>query len=194
MFVVTDEGVDDRENEDLYACYYSEHERRDKFRRFNARSPKFGGEDGPLKARLWVLKLERLFKFLDCSDEENVSFATIMLENDAIDWAIWLEKNVAPPITWKDFKKEFLERYHPSWMQKENFTMLCKLVQGDKTVVEYDKEFDRLFHLAGECIQNDAMKSSMFFNGLRSEFKLKIDSMQYADIRDVAIKLERDFV
>ena len=43
------------------------------------RPPSFSGTTNPLEAESWVFKMEKIFKFLGCTDSQKVNYATYML-------------------------------------------------------------------------------------------------------------------
>ncbi|KAH9705011.1 Endonuclease [Citrus sinensis] len=73
----------------------------------------FNGSGDPPEAESWLIKLERIFDVMRCSEEDRLSFATFLLEDRAYHW-------------WQtDIKRsEFL-----------------RLVQGAMSVEEYEKKF-----------------------------------------------------
>ena len=46
----------------------------------------FEGPTKPLVAEKWLIEMEKAFRVLRCAKEENVSYATYMLQGDAYDW------------------------------------------------------------------------------------------------------------
>ena len=54
------------------------------FKRFYP--PSFEGSTKPLVAEKWLTEMEKAFRVLRCAKEENVSYATYMLQGDAYDW------------------------------------------------------------------------------------------------------------
>ena len=46
--------------------------------------PSFLGEHDPVKAKRWVMQLEKIFGVLECTMEQRVSLATYMLEGQNI--------------------------------------------------------------------------------------------------------------
>ena len=45
--------------------------------------PSFSGTTNPLEAESWVFKMEKIFKFLGCTNSQKVNYATYMFEGPA---------------------------------------------------------------------------------------------------------------
>ena len=71
------------------------------------------------------------------------------------------------PITWEDFRDEFLERYFPIdlLIQKEN--EFVDLIQGHRTVAEYEAQFIELAEFASTIVPTNLAKARHFEMGLR---------------------------
>ena len=66
------------------------------------------------------------------------------------------------PITWEDFRDEFLERYFPIdlHIQKEN--EFADLIQGHRTMTEYEAQFIELAEFAPTIVPIDLAKARRF--------------------------------
>ena len=60
------------------------------------RPPSFSGTTNPLEAESWVFKMEKIFKFLGCTNSQKVNYAMYMFEGPAEIW-------------WKSAKRLLLE-------------------------------------------------------------------------------------
>ena len=66
----------------------------------------FKGESYPIVGESWTLDLEKYFDVLNCSETQNVVFATFMLGGEAEHWwrmKKWLLGN-EEPLVWDKFK------------------------------------------------------------------------------------------
>ena len=78
--------------------------------------PAFEGTTEPMEAEKWIIKMEKVFRVLECSEDKKVAYAAYMLRGDAYDW--WrLEKDKhgqeTEPWTWEFFKSVFYKKYFP---------------------------------------------------------------------------------
>ena len=48
--------------------------------------PYFSGTSDPTEAENWILKMEKFFDVIDCSDEPKASYAAFMLDKEADNW------------------------------------------------------------------------------------------------------------
>ena len=94
--------------------------------------------------------MEKVFRVLECSEDERVAYAAYMLRGDAYDW--WrLEEEKSgqetKPWTWELFKSAFYEKYFPESIRFQMEKEFIKLTQGNMTVAQYEAEFSRLAKL-----------------------------------------------
>ena len=50
--------------------------------------PYFSGTSDPTEVEAWIMKIEKFFIVIDCSEEQKASYATFMLDKEADHW--WL--------------------------------------------------------------------------------------------------------
>lgn len=48
--------------------------------------PEFMGTSDPIEAENWIIHLEKIFVFMECSFEKKVSLATFILKGEAEHW------------------------------------------------------------------------------------------------------------
>ena len=92
--------------------------------------PSFEGSTEPLLANKWLTKMKKAFRVLKCAEEENVNYATYMLQGDAYDW--WRmeeDKHNQDPerYTWEMFKASFCEKYFPTSVRRQKEKEFIKL-------------------------------------------------------------------
>ncbi|XP_061339376.1 uncharacterized protein LOC133286051 [Gastrolobium bilobum] len=109
--------------------------------------PTFEGGYDPIVAATWLQDLERIFRVMECPDNQRLLYATYMLKGDASDW--WL--NTSRPlelqghaITWPLFERHFLDKYFPRDARERKEGEYNALVQGDMSVDEYLAKFNQL--------------------------------------------------
>ncbi|XP_043710198.1 uncharacterized protein LOC122659114 [Telopea speciosissima] len=118
----------------------------------------------------WVKEMEKAFKFLGCNDQQKLICARYKLQYEAEAW--W---ETTKPIlqaehavlTWDIFKQAFFGNYFPTSVKKRKEIELAELVQGSKSVLEYQQKFEELFFFAPPHMGTDEAKAQKFEDGLR---------------------------
>ena len=76
----------------------------------NLNPPKFNGVKDPIQAEHWLIQVEKLLDYMECSSEERVTLATFTLTGEAEHW--WKTTRTAlgaqhQVITWEHFLEAF---------------------------------------------------------------------------------------
>jgi hypothetical protein len=103
------------------------------------------------------LDTERKLNTVSCNDSEKLRYATHLLCGPA---GAWWDNIVAihPPgrvFTWEEFKKKFKESNVPESIMELKRREFENLVQNDKPIMKYVKEFSLLSHYASEDMNTD---------------------------------------
>ncbi|XP_061336996.1 uncharacterized protein LOC133284059, partial [Gastrolobium bilobum] len=113
--------------------------------------PSFQGGHDPIVAVQWLQAMDKIFRVVQCTDDQKVLFSVYMLEGDAHHW--WANasqplvmQNVA--ISWAMFEEMFLEKYFPMSIRDSKQGEFDRLVQGTMTVDQYHAKFNELLRLA----------------------------------------------
>ena len=71
--------------------------------------PYFSGTSDPTKVEAWILKIEKFFDVIDCSEEQKASYATVMLDKEVDYWWRMTKRLLEDqgPIVWRQFKETF---------------------------------------------------------------------------------------
>ncbi|XP_043721170.1 uncharacterized protein LOC122668700 [Telopea speciosissima] len=120
----------------------------------------------------WVKEMEKAFEFLGCNDQQKLICARYKLQYEAEAW--W---ETTKPIlqaahlvlTWDIFKQAFFGNYFPTSVRKRKEIELAELVQGSKSVLEYQQKFEELFFFAPLHLGTDEAKAQKFEDGLRPQ-------------------------
>lgn len=151
--------------------------------------PVFLGTHNPDGAQEWLMKIEKIFRLMTCSDEQKVVLATHMLEKEAEDWwnntsQRFVEDETV--VTWLVFKEAFLEKYFPEYERGKKEIEFQELKQENSSVADYASKFEELvkycphYNTAG----SERSKCLKFVNGLRPEIKQGIG---YQGIRQFSL-------
>ncbi|PKU82792.1 hypothetical protein MA16_Dca006090 [Dendrobium catenatum] len=164
------------------------------------RPPLFTGVGEPVDAENWLLRIEKILEGMQCPVDRRVTFATFALDGEAERW--WrgqsLEKfggRTASQILWEDFVKVIRDSFVPparSQMQER----FMRLVQGDRTVMQYEAEFTTLSRYASQIIATTEDKCQKFLSGLRGAIRqplIPFSFDDYAVLVEKAKRIEIDF-
>ncbi|XP_075496974.1 uncharacterized protein LOC142533923 [Primulina tabacum] len=139
------------------------------YERFMKMRPKeFSGTTDPMIAEGWIKSLEVIFEFMELGDADRVRCATYLFRGDARLWWEGASKalNLAT-LSWTHFTEVFYSKYFTEEVRSRLTTEFMTLRQGDSTVTEFIRKFERGCHFV-PLIANDAgAKLRHFLNGLR---------------------------
>uniref|UniRef100_A0A2N9G885 RNA-directed DNA polymerase n=1 Tax=Fagus sylvatica TaxID=28930 RepID=A0A2N9G885_FAGSY len=166
------------------------------------RPPSFAGGPNPLEAEGWIQKLEKIFEFLGCTDEQKVKFATYMLEGPAEFW--WKSEKrlllggrteIEAPITWKKFVESFYEHYFTKTFRAKQAKLFVNFQQGSLSVVEYEAKFTELSRFAPHMVDTEEHKVDKFLDGLNFNIRERLTAAnitEYKTLVHTAERVERD--
>ncbi|KAG2269370.1 hypothetical protein Bca52824_063925 [Brassica carinata] len=110
--------------------------------RKNMKTPHFEGGTDPFQANQWLRTMEKNFETLTCSEESKKKMAVYYLDKDAAEWWESRDRQVGHLVTtWASFKQEFERKYFTLESKRRLQRQFANLVQGEKTVREYESEF-----------------------------------------------------
>ncbi|XP_028094331.1 uncharacterized protein LOC114294399 [Camellia sinensis] len=154
--------------------------------------PKFHGGIEPMKAEAWVLEMEKLFEVFPSIDAQKVSLAAFTLEDDARRWWMMIREG-NPDLTWARFLELFYDKHFSLSVRDRKTTEFQMLIQGSKTVAEYDCAFTELVRYAPYMVDNEYRKARKFESGLRGPIQDQVNLLNmptYAGVLDKAILAE----
>ncbi|KAJ4717010.1 Retrotransposon protein, putative, Ty3-gypsy subclass [Melia azedarach] len=127
--------------------------------------PFFEGSINPLVAEEWVRELEKIFRLIDCTDQQKVTCATYILKGSASHW--WEMTSRAQDmdgynVTWDRFKELFDEKYFPQSLRDDKEAEFIQLTQGSKSLIEYERKFEELSRFAPHLVDTEARKARRF--------------------------------
>nr|KYP73770.1 Transposon Ty3-I Gag-Pol polyprotein [Cajanus cajan] len=107
----------------------------------------FDGGYNPEKNKLWIKEIEKIFRVMNCPDNQKVNYAVFMLVGEAEYW--WdstrrLLEGGGIIITWEVFRAKFFEEYFPNDVKGAKEIEFMQLKQGNMTVGEYASKFEEL--------------------------------------------------
>ncbi|RVW67380.1 Transposon Ty3-G Gag-Pol polyprotein [Vitis vinifera] len=95
--------------------------------------PYFSGATDPTEAEAWILKMEKFFGVIDCSEEQKASYAAFM--------------------------EAFYKKYFPDSVRRQKVGEFIRLEQGDMTVAQYEAKFTELSRFSPQLIATEEEKA-----------------------------------
>lgn len=121
--------------------------------------PRLKGCEGPEVTEEWIRELEQIFQLMECTEEQKVSCATYQLAEEASYWWESHARTLTPEqrqaMTWKDFKDLIMNRYFPQSYKTQKETEFLHLKQGNMTVTDYERKFNKLSRYATYLVDTD---------------------------------------
>ncbi|XP_073152470.1 uncharacterized protein [Henckelia pumila] len=113
------------------------------------------------------------------TDADKVKCAVYMMKDDAALWWEGAVRGVNPQtLTWEEFKRMFFAKYFTEDVRSRMIREFMSLRQGgDKTVVEYIKQFERGCHFVPLIADSVQEKMRQFVDGLRADIKHDVRMM-----------------
>ena len=104
-----------------------------------------------------------------------MALAEFQLKELANDWRVAEKASMREEVNWPGFKVLFYEKYFPESTKDKILGQLLALQQGNKTVAEYEAEFNRLVKFTPDGIRdNERTKMQKFRDGMNLELQLDV--------------------
>lgn len=165
----------------------------ERFRRLNPRD--FTGTTDPFIAEGWISSLEVHFDYLVMRDADRVRCASYLLKDDARLWwngaAVGVDLNT---LSWEQFKEKFYGKYFTDDVRSQLKRDFMSLRQGDLSVAEFVRKFDRGCHFVPLIARDAAEKLRHFMDGLKPIIRRDVMLMKpvdYAEATAFAFRAEQ---
>lgn len=138
----------------------------------------------PITVETWLKAIETTFLSMNCPLEYQVHCGTYMLKGGAHFWWKGAQRIIAPQgetITWCQFKEAYLCKYYPITARMKMRATFLMIKQGDKSVEEYDQEFNRLARFSSAYVSTEELKVERFIAGLREDLKWHVAALASSD-------------
>jgi hypothetical protein len=130
--------------------------------------PAFSHSIDPLDADDWLKVISKKLDITQCTDRENVLYASGRLEVAASGWwdAYTAAHADANNITWQEFQENFHAHHIPSRIMKLKKKEFLSLTQGNMSISEYRDRFTQLSCYAPEEVDTNEKRQECFMEGL----------------------------
>ncbi|KAE8667225.1 hypothetical protein F3Y22_tig00112429pilonHSYRG00052 [Hibiscus syriacus] len=151
-------------------------------------APEFKGEaeEGPVVADLWLNDVKIMLEGLHCSDMEKLDGMVSLLRGQArIWWTNVIHRMPNDQKTWYLFLEEFKHKYIGDQFIREMKQEFLNLKQLNRTVYEYECEFNKLSRFAAELIRTEKEACEWFVEGLRPRLKEMLIVLNLSSFQEV---------
>ncbi|XP_074373961.1 uncharacterized protein LOC141714335 [Apium graveolens] len=138
--------------------------------------------------------MENAFALTKVGDNLKVEYATYFLQRESNYW--WETAKVleaAEVITWDRFKRMFLDKYFPRYMQTQMEMKFFESKQDNMTIGGYAKKFTELSSFMGEYVDSEEKRAKRFQQGLKPWLRSRVAAFKlttYAKVVQKAMVIE----
>lgn len=115
------------------------------------------------------------------------------LQDAAADWweAVMRNQVGGSQLRWSEFTEEFHNQYCPDTYQTQKRLEFDNLIQGSRSVAEYEATFTSLSRLYPEICGNERLRCERFFRGRREDIRDYLPLMKsFTDLLATARQME----
>jgi hypothetical protein len=161
---------DDDQSQRRYRRHHRGVNQEERFGKLKFTMPKFDGRSNPEDYFTWELKVEKIFRLHNYSEEKKLAMASLEFEGYALIWWEQLlrdreEDGEDPIITWQEMKREMRIRFVPKHYRRDLFDKLQNLRQGSFSVEEYYKEMEKAM-IRANVYEDEEQTIARFMAGL----------------------------
>ncbi|KAK1607777.1 hypothetical protein QYE76_031450 [Lolium multiflorum] len=151
--------------------------------------PRFEGTTDVEEYLTWELKIERLWRLHDYTEDRKIKLASSEFDGYALRWWDGLvrareEDGELPIITWRTMKAAMRARFVPTNYLRSVFDKLTQLKQGVMTVDAYYMEMEMLMQRA-RVRESLEMTLQRFLNGLKFNIKGIVRHHSYTTMNEL---------
>ncbi|XP_074570599.1 uncharacterized protein LOC141827277 [Curcuma longa] len=135
----------------------------------------FSGSCEPWDAQAWFKTVESIVEMLDWPEQEKVKCVSFCFTGDARMW--WdrvKSKRSVSAMKWKDFEEEFFEEFFHMRVTNRHYDEFTEFRQGELTVNEAVKKFNRLARLCPELVGTEKERVRLMLKMLRPEIAMNV--------------------
>ena len=170
----------------------------ERFGKLKFTMPKFDGRSNPEDYFTWELKVEKIFRLHNYSEEKKLAMASLEFEGYALIWWEQLlrdreEDGEDPIVTWQEMKREMRIRFVPKHYRRDLFDKLQNLRQESFSVEEYYKEMEKVM-IRANVYEDEEQTIARFMAGLHRNIQRIVEFQPYQSLIDLvhqATKAER---
>jgi hypothetical protein len=109
--------------------------------------PEFDGGHTSVRTEAWLEGMTRCFALRDYASNSKEKITIFQLRDNTLNWWGKLERQLhltPETISWELFEERFRRKYLPAYYEEQQIGAFHALVQGNRTVEEYEISFMEL--------------------------------------------------
>jgi hypothetical protein len=138
--------------------------------------PEFAGGRASERAEAWLEGMTRCFALRDYASNSKAKIAIFQLRDSALNWWGNLERqlHLTPnTVSWELFEERFRRKYLPAYYEEQQVGAFHALIQGNKTVEEYEIRFMELVKYVS-YMDSDQRQAERFIYGLNPRIRAMV--------------------
>jgi hypothetical protein len=138
--------------------------------------PEFSGGCARELAQAWLEGMTRCFSLRDYASTSKVKIAIFQLRDSSLNWWGNLERQLhltLDTVSSKIFEERFRRKYLPAYYEEQQVGAFHSLVQGNKTIEEYEIRFMELVKY-DSYMDNDQRQEEHFVYGLNPKIRAMV--------------------
>jgi hypothetical protein len=138
--------------------------------------PEFAGGHTSERAEAWLEGMTRCFSLRDYASNSKAKIAIFQLRDITLNWWGNLERqlHITPDIvSWELFEERVRRKYLPAYYEEQQVGAFHALVQGNRTVEEYEFRFMELVKYVS-YMDNDQRQAEHFIYGLNPKIRAMV--------------------
>ena len=159
--------------------------------------PAFKGGEDPLGCLRWIMKMEQVFCVGSYSDYQQVNYAVMRFEGEALEW--WrtvkrsLAKAVLDSLTWEVFTEKIKMRFCSLGAREKAKREFLELKKGNLTIAKYNAAFTDKLQFAGSYCVTEEEQIGRYAEGLPFEYQVAVRMRRtLGEAMDEASRVEHD--
>ncbi|XP_028552889.1 uncharacterized protein LOC114580226 [Dendrobium catenatum] len=127
---------------------------------------------------------------MQCPSDRKISLAVFLLDGEAERWWIGQQEEkfqgkLNSLITWEEFSEVFRSWFVPPSAQQQMQETFLRLVQGSRTMMQYEAEFTTLARYAPQLVSTSTEKCYQFLRGLRDSLRQPLVPFHISDFSEL---------
>ncbi|XP_022033053.2 uncharacterized protein LOC110934174 [Helianthus annuus] len=164
--------------------------RRCTYKEFMACNPlPYKGDVDPIACQRWISSTEAVFTRSRCEVEDQVMFATGLLQFRAKDWWDAYSKELGDDkvqsLTWQEFKESFLKYYSPQSAIDKIQEDFLRLRQKDETIDEITNKFLERVKFCEEIAGTERQRIVRYHAMLKAEYREFVNPSKCATLNEL---------
>ena len=158
---------------------------------FKVEVPEFEGKLDPEDFLDWLHTVERIFEYKDIPDNKKVKLIALRLRKYASLWwtnlcAKRVRERKSKIRTWEKMKSKLKARFLPSTYVQDCYSQLHHLNQGNMSVEEYTREFEKLV-IKCDLHEPEEQTIVRYLGGLDPRYSNIVDLQAYSTFDEVCV-------